>query len=106
MRLAREAVRVEGAMRSWMRGRGTKAEVEGVFCPQCGCRIYHAWLGSETLNIKPGTLDDTRWLQPVGHIWTASRQAGAWIDPDLIAYERQPASEEALMAAWREALRR
>jgi len=43
------------------------------FCPECGSRIYHAT--SEGMSLKAGTLDDTAWLEPLGHYWTARKQA-------------------------------
>jgi len=47
----------------------------GAFCPECGTRIYHksAWR-KDTVSVKPGTLDDTRWLKPEMHLWTGSKQ--------------------------------
>ena len=43
------------------------------FCPSCGTRIYHQ--GNEAaLSIKPGTLDDTSWLDPDAHYWIKSKQ--------------------------------
>ena len=43
----------------------------------------------DVVNVKPGTLDDTSWLEPIGQAWTASKQA--WIDlPGLPGTERQP----------------
>ena len=50
------------------------------FCPGCGTRIYHQ--GPETtLSLKPGTLDDTAWLEPDSHYWTKRKQL--WVSiPD------------------------
>jgi hypothetical protein len=46
---------------------------ECAFCPSCGTRIYHQ--GTEAaMSIKPGTLDETAWLEPSAHYWTKSRQ--------------------------------
>ena len=45
------------------------------FCADCGSRIYHASEGDpEVFSVKGGSLDDTRWLRPLGHIWTRSAQ--------------------------------
>ncbi len=101
MRLNADAVRIEGETKSWLRGEGSGVQVEGVFCPRCGCRIYHARPGANTINIKPGTLDDASWLQPIGYLWTASKQAGVILDPDLPSYERQPESFDDLIETWR-----
>ena len=52
--------------------------IDGDFCESCGVRPVHYPKANETVAIlKPGTLDDTSWLHPVGHIWTRSAQA--WV---------------------------
>jgi len=43
------------------------------FCPGCGTRIYHQVLKA-AVSIKPGTLDDTSWLDPGAHYWTKRKQ--------------------------------
>jgi hypothetical protein len=62
------------------------------FCSECGTRIYHL-PGGETYpnrNVKPGTLDDTSWLEPTIHFWTRSAQKWVEIPEDAIRYETQP----------------
>lgn len=71
---------------------------EGHFCPSCGVRIVHGTAGSEMVNVKAGTLDDTGWLVPAGHIWTASKQRFIAIGDDELAYPRQPMDGYAAMA--------
>ena len=63
----------------------------GAFCSRCGTRIYHKpeWRRG-TVSVKPGTLDDTSWLKPDMHIWTASKQPWVTIPEGVKAYERQP----------------
>ena len=72
------------------------------FCPQCGSRIYHQWFTAEGdvpfVNIKPGTLDDTRWLKPGCHVWTQHAQPWMRFLPDDIVFERQPPLDE--MPRW------
>ena len=51
--------------------------------------------------VKPGTLDDTTWLAPVGHIWTRSAQPWVPIPPDTVNYEGQPPDLSRLVEAWR-----
>lgn len=74
----------------------------GAFCPDCGTRLYHAAShDSETLNVKAGSLDDTRWLRPVGHLWTRSAQPWVPIDRDgMLAYEGQPDNFDDLLARY------
>lgn len=78
--------------------------VVGQFCPKCGSRLFHARdTYAETLNIKAGTLDDTGWLRPAGHIWTQSRQNWVVIGPEELSYARQPEDgDAALIARWNE----
>ncbi len=65
--------------------------VHCAFCPTCGTRIYHspeAMKGS--VNIKPGTLDDTSWLEPGLHVWTKSRQPWFSIPEGIRSFDSQP----------------
>ena len=56
---------------------GTRKEF--FFCPDCGIRIYNA-LGSlpDTVNLKTGTLDDTKWFRPALQVWTDNKQP--WVE--------------------------
>ena len=73
-----------------------------VFCPDCGTRLWHEPRDGADISIKPGTLDDTSWLRPVGHLWTRSKQPWVQIEPGLLEYEGQPESFDALIAAFQE----
>src|SRR5690606_4727862 len=86
---------------AWTADSGTRRH--GRFCPSCGVRIVHGPASDETLNVKAGTLDDTSWLVPAGHIWTQSRQPFiAFADDDLV-YQRSPEDGfEALASRWRQ----
>lgn len=76
---------------------------EGWFCPDCGVRIWHGSEGSPEFNIKAGTLDDTSWLLPAGHIWTRSAQPFICFDADDLTYAEQPDDGyAALKARWRD----
>lgn len=63
----------------------------GAFCPDCGTRVYHQpeWRKG-TISVKPGTLDDTKWLQPTIHIWTDSKQPWVVIPEGVESYKGQP----------------
>lgn len=63
---------------------------QGWFCPHCGVRIWHGTEGSEEINIKAGTLDDTSWLLPAGHIWCSSKQPFIPVAENELSYEGQP----------------
>lgn len=81
--------------------------VEGEFCPSCGTRLFHRRAKySETLNIKAGTLNDTTWLHPAGHIWTQSKQPWVTLGENALNYARQPQDDDAaLIARWQDMLR-
>ena len=63
----------------------------GAFCPDCGTRLYHKpeWRQG-SVSVKPGTLDETKWLKPTVHLWTSSKQDWVVIPDDVKAFETQP----------------
>lgn len=66
-------------------------DVVCAFCSRCGNRIYHApTYTKETLNVKPGTLDDRSWLAPGAHVWTRSRQPWVPIPEGARCFDGQP----------------
>lgn len=93
---------VTGEVKSFRRGSASGSTLVCDFCPECGTRLFHRRESyHETLNVKGGTLDDTSWLVPAGHLWTASRQKWFTIAPGALAYERQPEDYDALMERWK-----
>jgi hypothetical protein len=42
------------------------------------------------VSVKPGTLDDTSWLRPAVHLWTASKQPWVVIPEGVERYQTQP----------------
>ncbi len=74
----------------------------GHFCPSCGVRLVHGSEGGEEVNINAGTLDDTTWLYPAGHIWARSAQPFMRFGDDELVYDTQPDNGyEALRDCWR-----
>src|SRR5262245_54439654 len=72
------------------------------FCADCGTRLFHnPERNPQATIVKPGTLDDTTWLAPVGHIWTRSAQPWVPIPSDTVNYEGQPPDLSRLVEAWR-----
>lgn len=69
-------------------------------CARCGT---HLWTETPTvpqhLLLRPGTLDDTSWLEPVAHLWTRSAQPWVRLPPGATTYDTQPGFEE-LAALW------
>lgn len=59
---------------------------ECAFCALCGTRIYHRVLET-VLSIKPGTLDDTSWLDPDAHYWTKRKQPWVAIPEGVRSFE-------------------
>ncbi len=90
LRIRREDFAVEGALAVTRRTAESGAVREGWFCPACGVRIWHGSTGSAEVNVKAGTLDDTSWLVPAGHIWTRSKQPFVAIAADELTYTGQP----------------
>ncbi|MDQ6438325.1 GFA family protein [Mesorhizobium sp. LHD-90] len=105
LRLPAEDVSVEGKLKTFTRVSDGGNRREGHFCPVCGVRVVHGTQGAPMVNVKAGTLDDTRWLVPAGHIWTRSKQRFVEIGEHELAYETQPDDSYAALAArWREML--
>jgi hypothetical protein len=90
LRIARGALAVEGEPSLTTRASEKGTAREGWFCPSCGVRIWHGSPGSGHVNIKAGTLDDTSWLVPAGHIWTRSAQPFMHNQMDGLTYGGQP----------------
>jgi hypothetical protein len=93
---------VKGEPGYWERRADSGNMLGAAFCPNCGVRLYHLPANKALLNVKAGTLDDTGWLAPVGHIWTDKAQP--WMRGRLegVLYPRQPPNMDALIAAWRD----
>lgn len=105
MVVPRGALRVvKGEPKVWTRPGEHAASgtpMDCVFCADCGARLYNLPSRNRAMAVlKPGTLDDTAWLSPVGHIWTKSAQPWVEIDGDLVTYAGQAPDWNALAAAW------
>ena len=86
----------------WQRGGESGRVVRCAFCPTCGTRLFHMPERNPAIvNVKPGTLDDTRWLAPVGHLWTRSRQRWVAVPEDAVRFEGQPPDFTPLYEAWK-----
>lgn len=91
-----------GTPRTWRRTAASGRDVDCAFCPDCGTRLFHLpTRNPAVVNVKPGTLDDARWVHTVGHLWTASAQPWSVIPSGVLSYPGQPSDFEALYAAWR-----
>lgn len=96
-------LKIEGTTGLFERGAASGASVVCEFCNQCGTRLFHRRPAyGDLLNIKAGTLDNTSWLRPAGHIWTKSKQPWVVIPDDTLNYAEQPNSNDPLIARWGE----
>jgi len=78
MVVKKDSLTMTGVTKQFTRIADSGNEVTGVFCPECGVRIYHAPKpAKDVLSLKPGTLDDTSWLRPGSFIWMKSAQG--WV---------------------------
>ena len=105
MWLPRGAFRLtQGKLANWQRGTDSGNINRARFCPDCGVRIYHdAGAESPTISLKAGSLDDTAWLRPFGHIWVSRAQPWVRLDKSLLIYDREPESFGDLIAAYQAA---
>jgi hypothetical protein len=63
------------------------------FCGDCGTRVLNELDKlPTTFNLKPGTLDDTSWFQPVAHVWVSRKQTWVAIPDSLTQFDENPVS--------------
>lgn len=87
--------RLSGTLRVWMRRLPSGQDMTCEFCDHCGTRVFHTSESNRAagiLSIKPGTLDDTSWLQPPAHIWTARAQPWMRFPEGATLHEQNPPS--------------
>ncbi len=103
LRVNRKDLEINGALKAVEKQAASGGIMKYEFCPQCGTRLFHSRSAyNDTLNIKAGSLDDTSWLVPAGHIWVRSKQSWFDIPTDAITYEKQPQNYDVLEKRWRE----
>ena len=75
MVMDKESVEIKGKLKIFVRTAESASKITSFFCPECGNRIYAVSpFNGDILIIKPGTLDDTRWLTRSRMIWMKSAQ--------------------------------
>jgi hypothetical protein len=90
MLVTKESLTVTGLTKQFTRIADSGNEVAGVFCPECGARIYNAPKSAQdALSLRPGTLDDTNWLRPGYFIWMKSAQGWVPVPDGVKALEGQ-----------------
>ena len=97
----------EGTLSKWTRPSDTGGTLDCFFCSVCGTRVWHGNPETDArISVKGGSLDDTRWLHPVAHIWLRSAQPWVRIDPaEYACFPQEPDDEAALEQRWLEQLR-
>ncbi len=92
MVVPRDAFRLlRGEPRVFSRPAECGGSVACAFCPRCGSRIYlQPSLLPATLNVKPGTLDDTARIRAGMEAWTLERLPWLALEGDLPAFDRNP----------------
>lgn len=93
---------LKGEPKGWRRASPSGADVTSWFCGDCGGRIYGERKGRpETINIRAGTLDDTKWLVPVAHMFMRSAQPWIQAAPNAECHEIGPDDFRPLAKKWR-----
>ena len=96
-----EVALLRGELKEWVRATPSGRNMACSFCPTCGTRLFHKMLGqTRIVSIKPGTLDNSRSLEPVGHIWTQSKQSWVHIPDTSLRYTGNPPDFDQLFCAW------
>ncbi|AZP12157.1 GFA family protein [Undibacterium parvum] len=91
---------LSGELNQWLRATPSGQQMLCRFCHTCGTRLFHQIKGQNQLSIKPGTLNDSRQLKPVAHIWTSSKQDWVKIPENTLQYPENPPTFDALFMAW------
>jgi hypothetical protein len=92
MRLPAESFEInKGNLKSFDREAESGQVFRNSFCADCGTRIHHvASMRSDQISLKPGTLDDTSWLQPTQHLFLRSAQPWVPIPTDVDVSDTAP----------------
>jgi hypothetical protein len=100
-----DVVLLRGALVAYDKAADSGRTVRSCGCAQCGTKVWNEPLSfPEFLVVKPGTLDDMSWAEPVGNIWTASKAPWVVIDETLVNFAGQPPSRQPLFDAWARAV--
>ncbi len=93
---------LSGRLKFWTETAGDGSAKVCAFCPECGCRIYHALEEDrEILSLKAGSLDDKSILTPIAHIWV--KRAHDWLklkQSGVLCYDTEPKEFDQIVAAW------
>ena len=80
----------KGAPREGLDDRGD-SQVLTRMCGNCGGHLWFTFsVTPGVVFVRPGTLENTSWLQPAAHFWTQSKQPWVMLDPDSAQFDTQP----------------
>jgi hypothetical protein len=89
--LSSDAFDVQGEMSTYTITGDSGKDVHRRFCPRCGSGIYLECDNDPGyVFLKAGTLDDSSWLKPDMHIFTAAKQPWVELGDSLPQYEKAP----------------
>jgi hypothetical protein len=90
MLVDRADLHITGETRSFTRVADSGYDNTGVFCPNCGNRIYNqpGYMEGKIV-LKPGTLDDASWVKPHAYIWLKSAQGWVPLPDGVLPVEGQ-----------------
>jgi hypothetical protein len=92
---------VQGTPKQWERTADSGRKIMCLFCPDCGSRIAHLPEHSpKAAIIRAGTLDDTKGVFVVGHVWTRSAQPWTKISGSDVSYPMQAPDMTKLIEAY------
>ena len=77
--------------------------IAGIFaCEKCLTRLYtDNDRRPGIVNLRAGTLDDSRDIVPASHLWVSSKLPWVQIPPDCVTMERQPEDTAGWIAIFR-----
>ena len=102
MLVNKDSLTVTGLTKQFTRIADSGNEVTGVFCPECGVRIYHVLKSAQdVLSLKPGTLDDTSWLRPGYFVWMRSAQGWVPVPDGVTALQGKDLACSFAQIVWR-----
>jgi hypothetical protein len=100
-----DVVLLHGELAIYDKAADSGRTVRACGCAVCGTKVWNEPQSFPEFRVlRPGTLDDMRWAEPVGNIWTDSAAPWATIDPALVNFPRQPATRQPLFDAWARAV--
>jgi len=82
-------------------GLGSGRRKRTFYCPECHTEVCDQSSVAGIRNLRAGTLDDTSWLEPIGHIWTRSAQRWVSMADGTLRYPGQPDDYLELVRAWK-----